>query len=246
MAPVASLPENAGLAFLGEAAWGPSLLTEREAQRLIKTANACGRPNADVLRRRLAVVDGEPAEGWQIDFPAHFTMQEAALYEQLFVLLQKRTGNAWLNPHADSALRRALARVSRWLALPTSATTADWRWIEDDLLPDATLLVVARDDDFSHGVLSSPAFTRWHQAHAARLGPVQTVESFPFPWLPGTALSALTKTQEDQRHAIARAARGGNMEQLNAAVFAAYGWRADLNDAELLEKLTVLNRARGG
>lgn len=239
------LPENAGLAFLGEAAWPPALLAEREARQFLAATNACGRPNSDVLRRRLVVVDGEPAEDWQIDFPAHFTAQEAALHEQPFALLQRRADGAWLNPHARPGLRRALARVSRWLATPAAAAVPDWRWIEDDLLPDATLLVVARDDDFTHGVLSSQVFTQWHQAHGVSLGPVQTVESFPFPWPPTTALSALSKTQEEQRHAIARAARGGNVGQLNAAVTAAYGWPAELDDAELLGKLTEMNCTRG-
>lgn len=235
------LPENAGLAFLGETAWLPALLTEREAQKLFAASNACGRPNSDVLRRRLAVVDSEPVEGWQIDFPAHFTAQEAALYEQPFARLQKRSTGPWLNPHAQPDLRRALARVSRWLATPSDAAAPDWRWIEEDLLPDATLLVVARDDDFTHGVLSSRVFALWWKQ--LRRQPVLAVESFPFPWPPATALSALTKAQEEHRHAIARAARGGNIEQLNDAVSGAYGWPVDCDD-EHLERLMSLNRLR--
>ena len=239
----AALAENAGLAFRGEIAWAPALLTEHDAQRLLAVANTCGRPNADVLRRRLAVVDGEPAESWQIDFPAHFTDQEAALYEQPFALLQQRAG-LWTNPHAAPALRRALARVSRWLALPADAESPDWRWIEDDLLPDASLLVVARDDDFTHGVLSSHAFALWWaQLHRQ---PVLAVESFPFPWPPATPLSVLSKTQEEQRHAIARAARSGDAAQLNAAVHAAYGWPVDLTDGELLSMLAASNHPRRG
>jgi len=236
------LPENTGLAFLGETAWPPTLLTEREAKKLIAAANPCGRPNLDVLRRRLAVVDGEPAESWQIDFPSHFTAQEAALYEQPFAQLQTRSGGAWLNPHAQPDLRRALARVSRWLATPADAIVPDWRWIEDDLLPDATLLVVARDDDFTHGVLSSRPFFIWWQQR--REQPVLAVASFPFPWPPETTLSALSKFQEEQRHAIARAARGTNGDQLNATVATGYGWPADLSDAELLDKLAALNETR--
>lgn len=239
----AALPENAGLAFRGETAWAPALLSEREAQRLLPAANTCGRPNADVLRRRLAVVDGEPAESWQIDFPAHFTDQEAALYEQPFALLQQRAG-MWTNPHAAPALRRALARVSRWLALPANAESPEWRWIEDDLLPDASLVIVARDDDFMHGLLASHAFAFWWAQHPRQ--PVLAVESFPFPWPPATPLSSLTKTQEEHRHAIARAARSGDTAGLNEAVPAAYGWPSALDDAELLDNLTKLNRQHGG
>ncbi len=247
MNPAERLQENTGLAYLGEAAWPPSLLTEREANKLLAAPNTCGRPNSDVLRRRLAVVDDAPAESWQIDFPAHFTAQEAALYEQPFASLQKRSGGAWLNPHAHPDLHRALARVSRYLALPVTATTIDWRWIEEDLLPDATLLVVARDDDFTHGILQSPLFAAWHHAHRTRrLDPVQIVESFPFPWAPATALSALTAEQEELRHSIARAVRRGNPDQLNTVVLAAYGWSTDRADHEMSDRLIALNRQRVG
>ena len=239
-----ALPENAGLAFVGEAAWAPAVLTTPEAMELMVTVNACGRPNADVLRRRLAVVDDEPVESWQIDFPDHFTGQEAALYEQPCTRLRERAPDSgWLNPHANPALRRALARVSRYLATPAQAGAPDWRWIEDDLLPDASLLVVARDDDFTHGVLLSQPFGVWFEAHYRRLGPGQIVESFPFPWVPATPLSALSAAQEDQRHAIARAARSGGGEPLNSAVFAAYGWPTD---DDLLARLTDLHRRRAG
>lgn len=242
--PPAALSENAGLAFLGESAWTPALLSEHEAHRLLATPNACGRPNADVIRRRLAVVDGTPAESWQVDFPEHFTLQEAALYEAPFALLQKHYAQVGVTPALNPDLRRALARVSRWLAQPAAAVSPDWRWIEDELLPDASLLVVARDDNFTHGVLASRAFALWWTEH--RRHPVLAVESFPFPWPPATPLSALTKAQEELRHTLTRAARGDDADALNGAVLAAYGWPAGLDDRELFEKLALLQRQRGG
>jgi hypothetical protein len=242
-----ALPENTGLAFLGEPAWPPSLLTARQAEKLLTAPNACGRPNSDVLRRRLAVADGAPAESWQIDFPGHFTAQEAALYEEPFGWLHARSSKGgWLNPHARPALRRALARVSRFLATPAEAATPDWRWIEEDLLPDATLLIVARDDDFIYGTLRSRLFVLWFHAHQTRLSAAQIIESFRFPWPPATGLSALTAAQEEHRHAIARAARAGSPEQLNSAVLAAYGWPMKIADKEQLENLIELNHRRAG
>jgi hypothetical protein len=238
------LTENTGLAFVGEIEWSPAFLTVREAKKLLTAVNACGRPNSDVLRRRLTVVDGEPSEGWQIDFPDHFTAQEAALYERPFALLGQRSPDGWRNPHAHPALRRALARVSRYLAMPARARAPDWRWLDEALLPDASLLVVTRDDDYTHGILLSQPFSEWFEAFHRRLEPGQVVESFPFPWAPATPLNALSAAQEELRHAIARAARSGNLEQLNSAVVAAYGWQADSSDDELLGKLTALNRAR--
>lgn len=241
----ALLPENTALAFLGETAWPPATLTTRQAEQLAATANACGRPNSDVLRRRLTVVRDQPIESWQIDFPNHFTPQEAALYEQPFAVLQQRA-HSWLNPYTNPSLRRALARVSRFLAMPARADSPDWRWIEEDLLPDATLLVVARDDDFTHGVLQSSTFAFWWQHWRSMLSSDAIVSSFPFPWPPATPLSALTTAQEESRHAIARAARSGDNDLLNAAVLAAYGWPADSDDAALVEKLAELNRTRAG
>lgn len=236
-----ALLENADLAYTGEKAWSPALLTEREAAGLLTALNPCGRPNADVLRRRLAVVNHEPVVTWQVDFPDHFTPQEATLYAAPFARLQARAA-AWRNPHRQPALRRALARVSRWLALPVAAETPDWRWIEDELLPDATLLVVARDDDFAQGILSSAVFAPWWASHRAQ--PVFAIASFPFPWPPGTLLSALSKAQEECRHDIARSTRTGNSASLNAAVLAAYGWPSELAAVELLGRLTALNQHR--
>lgn len=243
----AALPENSGFVFPGETAWPPSLLTLPQAEKLAATPNSCGRPNSDVLRRRLAVVEGEPTEGWQIDFPAHFTTPEAALYENPFDQIRQHSADSgWLNPHANPALRRSLARVSRYLAVPVGAIVPDWRWIEEALLPDATLLVVARDDDFTHGVLQSHPFAVWWQKWNSPLPTDSIVGSFPFPWRPATLLSSLSVVQEEQRHAIARSARSGDTEQLNSSVLAAYGWSTDLDETELLQKLSVLNRERAG
>ena len=74
--------------------------------------------------------------------------------------------------------------------------------------------------------------------------PVLAASSYPFPWPPGTGLSALTAAQEEHRHAVAKAARGADAATLNAAVAAAYGWPDDLDDDTLLTRLGDLNRAR--
>lgn len=203
------------------------------------TPNRCGRPNHDVLRQRLAWVAGQSRATWQIDFPAHYTDQEAALYELPFAQL----AGTWRNPHVAPDLRRALARLSRYLAMP-AAHLPDWVWVEDELLPDASLVVVAREDDFTHGVLFSSAFTSWFNAARRALPLERIVESFPFPWPPATTLNALTAAQEESRHAVARAARAGNGEHLNAAVAKAYGWATDLSETEQLEKLQALHGSR--
>jgi hypothetical protein len=238
------LPENTGLAFRGETAWPAAALTDRQAEAFLASANRCGRPNADVLRRRLAVAEGDPVESWQIDFPEHFSRQEAALYEAPFDHLQRHASD-WKNPHAQPALRRALARISRCLAMPVDAEIPDWLWIEEELIPDASLVVVARDDDFTHGILASDTFAAWHRAHLATLPIDQLAGSFPFPWPPATGLSELSAAQEESRYAVARAIRAGNRDTLHEAVCRAYGWSLDLDESELRAKLLALHRSRG-
>ncbi|MBI2516564.1 MAG: hypothetical protein HYV95_06570 [Opitutae bacterium] len=244
--PTASLPENTGLAFRGEAAWAPAALTGREAAALRRARNPTGRPNDDVLRRHVGVSAGREVHRWQIDFPAHFTAQEAALYEKPFARLTARAGDGWRNPHANAALRAAVARLERYLATPADAEEPAFVWLDVADLPDDSLLIVARDDDFTQGVLDSRAFAVWWRECPAARTPTRFVETFPFPWPPHTPLGSLTRAQEEHRHAVARAARNGDAEALDAAVAVAYGWPADLGDGELLARLRELHTQRAG
>lgn len=150
----------------------------------------------------------------------------------------------WINPYANAELRTALARLDRYLAMPVAAEIPMWNWIDSHTLPDATLVAVARDDDFISGLLQSQPFHCWWRRNSPQLSPIEIVASFPFLWPPSTLLSALNRTQEDHRHAIARAARSGNQEQINSNVAAAYGWSSDLTDDEILAELVKLNHER--
>jgi hypothetical protein len=272
-----SLPENAELAFIGEEAWLAARLTKRQTEGLASAQNPSGRPNTDVLRNFIGIAAGQIVEQTQIDFPLHFTEQEAALYHEPFNRLRAvpnisgptmgaslpatpRTQSHeptrsrkiipasrptwWINPHANSKLRTALARLERYVATPQTAKIPQWSWIDSHVLPDATLLATARDDDFTFGLLQSRFFFCWWRHYSSQLSPTEIVASFPFPWPPATLLSALTRTQEELRHAIARAARSGNQAQIDSSVATAYGWSIDLTDGEILAQLLQSNRER--
>ena len=245
------LPENAGLALAGERVALTASIPPKMAAQMLGTRNRHGKSNADVLRQLVTAADPRrPGLHWQIDFPSTMGEQEASLYEHpfhhLYRTLKPTRHGWWVNPHADTRLRAALARRERYLATPVSADPPAFQWFESSIIPDDTLVAVARDDDFTHGVLSSRAFALWWRHVHSRRTPELAVNSFPFPWPPATALSSLTAAQEEQRFALARAARGTDAAALNAAVAAAYGWPADLPDADLLARLQDLNRARAG
>ncbi|MBI2814268.1 MAG: hypothetical protein HYX71_08280 [Opitutae bacterium] len=244
------LPENAGLVHAGERVALTASIPPKMAERMLGTRNPHGKSNADVLRRLATATDPRrPVIHWLIDFPAHMGEHEASLYEhpfhQLFRAMRPTRDRWWMNPHADERLRAALAKRERYLATPVGAEPPVWMWFESSIIPDDTLLAVARDDDFTHGILSARPFAVWWRQFHSRRTPTLAVNSYPFPWPPGTGLNALTAAQEEHRHAVAKAIRSGDPETLNAAVAAAYGWPADPDDDTLLVRLGELNRARG-
>jgi hypothetical protein len=243
------LPENAGLGFQGERVALAASIPPKMAERMLGTRNPHGKSNADVVRPLATAADGSrPVVHWLIDFPRHMGEREASLYEhpfhQLHRAMRPTRDRWWVNPHADEHLRTSLARRERYLATPIGADPPAWIWFDSAILPDETLIVVARDDDFTHGILSSRLFAVWWRQVHSRRTPTLAVATYPFPWSPGKGLSDLSATQEEQRHAIARAARSGNPDPLDDAVAAAYGWAADLTDDELLERLDELNQAK--
>ena len=151
-------------------------------------------------------------------------------------------------------------------------------------MPDAQLVVFARDDDYFFGILHS----KTHELWARRLGTqlrdavsgfrytsTTTFETFPFPWAPSQepkedprvqAISQASKELVEQRDRWLNAEGLNEAEKkkrtltnlynqhptwlelahkrLDQAVFAAYGWKSDLSDEEILEKLLALNLER--
>lgn len=244
------LTENDRLAFAGERIVAGFGITGRVAAQLLPERNSHGQPNSNVLREVVSAPDFRRlVRGWQIDFPPRMGEEEASLYHSPFLHLARsvrlKQERWWSNPHANTDLRAALARHDRYLATPLGGSEPGFVWLESTLLPDSSLLVVVRDDDFAHGVLRSRCFALWWTKVHSRRTPTLSVESFPFPWAPRTPLNALTAAQEEQRHAVALAARGDDAAKIESSVSAAYGWPADLPDADLLARLGALNKQRG-
>jgi hypothetical protein len=243
------LPENAGLAFVGERVALTASIPPKMAERMLGTRNPHGKSNADVLRQLATAADARrPAIHWLVDFSTSMGEREASLYEHpfhhLYRAMRPTRDRWWVNPHADARLRATLARRERYLATPVGAEPPAWMWFDSAIILDDTLLAVARDDDFTHGILTARPFALWWRQFHSRRTPTQALSAYPFPWPPATGLSALTAAQEEHRHAVARAARGADAETLNAAVSAAYGWPADLDDDAVLTRLADLTGAR--
>ena len=107
----------------------------------------------------------------------------------------------------------ALDGLPRFMATPTVAKHRLFVWLDTRVCPDHQLIVVARDDDTTFGILHS----RFHEAWSLRLGtslegrprytPTTTFETFPFPDGLSPDIPALDYADDPRAVAIAEAAR---------------------------------------
>ena len=320
------LSENANVAFMGHAKGGPFDIPGNLAREWLRLpANPNGRTNADVLKPWMNGMDltKRPAGKWIVDFGWTMSDSDAALYEEPFRWVQERVypmrqrnprearRKYWYR-HMDppQSMWRALDGLSRYVATARVAKYRLFIWCDARICPDQQLIVIARDDDTTFGILHS----RFHEVWSLRLGtwqgkgndprytPTTTFETFPFP-AGLTPNGAATDYESDPRAvAIAEAARRlvelrdrwlnppewvewldepvpGYPQRpvsrdedaakalktrtltnlyntrppwladvhatLDAAVAAAYGWPADISDADALRELLALNVVGG-
>jgi hypothetical protein len=200
------LIENSDLCFQGIMKGGPFDLTEKQAQHMISAPlNPNGRPNSDVVKRRLIGRDvlQRNQNGWLIDF-GDMTESEAALYEVPFEYVVKyvkpvRDVNHrknyrdywWKHQENRPGLRRALKGLKRCIVTSEVAKHRVFVWMNTDVVPDKRLHVIARDDDYFIGLLQSRAHVLWSLRVGSTLedrpmyNSDTTFNTFPFPWPPG-------------------------------------------------------------
>jgi hypothetical protein len=211
------LPANLGIAFMGDTKGGPFDITEGEATRMLAARNPDGRSNADVICPRVngLASKGGASKTWVIDFGVNMPEHEAALYEAPFEYIRwlvkpqreknKRATYAdrwWLHVEPRPAMRAALKGLPHFIATVIHSKHRIFWWVEPPTLPDHALIVFARDDDYTFGVLHSRAHELWSLAQGTQLEtrprytPTTCFETFPFP-----------HPTDQQREAIAAAAR---------------------------------------
>ena len=197
------LKTNSSTAFIGDQKSGPFDITYQEAAELLLTkGNPHRRPNTEVLRPWMNGMDvsRRPAGKWIIDFGSGMPLSDAMLYERPFSIIEENVKpmranvrrdnhreNWWIHGEARPGMRRALSTCSRFLATPRVAKHRMFAWLDSSVLPDCQLVVIARDDDATFGILHS----RFHELWALRMGtsledrprytPSTTFETFPFP-----------------------------------------------------------------
>ena len=152
---------------------------------------------------------------------------EAALYEEPFRWTTEqvrptwdkqreaqRRDAWWLHHRPRPHMRAALDGLSRHIATPTVAKHRLFVWCDARICPDHQLIVIARDDDTTFGILHS----RFHEIWSLRLGtwlgkgndprytPTSTFATFPFPTGLAPDVPAAEHASDPRATAVATAA----------------------------------------
>ena len=176
------LSENADVAFMGHAKGGPfDIPGDLAREWLRQPANPNGRTNADVLKPWMNGMDltKRSAGKWIVDFGWSMSDREAALYEAPFRWTQEHVypmrqrnpreprRRLWYR-HMDPPQRmwRRIDGLSRYAATARVAKYRLFVWCDVRICPDQQLIVIARDDDTTFGILHS----RFHEVWSLRLG----------------------------------------------------------------------------
>ena len=225
----AQLSRNKSVAFQGDIKRGAFDIPGDLAREWLRLpSNPNGRPNADVLKPWVNGMDltRRPAGKWIVDFGFSMSECEAALYETPFAHIaehvkpmrqrnrEQASREFWFrhwNPRP--AMWQALEGLSRYIATPRVAKHRLFVWLDSRVCPDCQLIVIARDDDTTFGILHS----RFHEAWSLRLGtsledrprytPTTTFQTFPFPEGLTPDVPARDYANDPRAMAIADAAR---------------------------------------
>lgn len=204
----AALPENYGLAFMGDTKGGSFDVTQSLAEDFLRSPlNPNGRPNSDVVKPWINGSDlaGRPRNMYIIDFEPAKSEQEAAMYEAPFeyvkkvVLPERQVSRTtidewWRHERPRPELRKALSALPRFIVTPRVSRHRLFVFAEAAVIPDSALIAIGRGDEYFLGVLHSRLHERWArrkgtQVREAESGfrytPTSTFETFPFPWPPG-------------------------------------------------------------
>jgi hypothetical protein len=278
------LPENFNTAFMGDTKGGAFDIDEASAKKMLAAGNPDGRSNADVVRPWVngQDVNQRPRGMWIIDFPLGTSDAEAALYEAPFeyvvshVKPEREASRTtitqwWLHERPRPEMRTALAGLHRYIGTARLAKHRIFVWLSPKTLPDSQVIVIARDDDFTFGVLHSRSHEVWARRTGTQLReresgfrytPTTTFERFPFPRASDNhrvAIEEAAKHLVELRDGWLKARPDRTLTQLyneqptwlrhahdelDRAVLNAYGWPHDIAEEDLLQRLLDLNLER--
>lgn len=197
------LAENAGQAFIGGMKKGSFDIPGDVARNWLNLTNDAGVSNQEVLFPWINGMDiaRRSSDRWIIDFgersetaAQQYVMPFAHVLQHVKparaeVANVKERERWWQHGRTAPELRRAIAGLPRFIGIPRLAKHLLPVWLRQPLVIDGQVVVVARDDDFTFGVLASSIHRTWAHALGSFMGvgndlrytPSTCYETFPFP-----------------------------------------------------------------
>lgn len=238
------LVENFTTAFIGIQKTGEfEIAGDLGRQWIAEPANPDGSRNHTVVRPWANGFDiaRRPTDMWIVDFGVRVEESTAIMYEAPYKHLAERVKPFradskreiqrrywWHFGEARPGMRRALNGRQRFIVTVAHSKHRLFVWRPAACCPDHALVVIARNDDTTFGILHS----RFHELWSLRLGtsledrprytPTTTFETFPFP-------RSLTPRDTAKREARA----DGGAEESNPAIAAAAKRLHELREAWL-------------
>lgn len=196
------LKENAGVSFQGTSKKAAFDIPGTLARSWLSLPNPNRKSNAEVIRSwsNGLALSGRASDLWIIDYGCGMSEHEAALYEKPFAYVvehvrpvrEKNNRLAyrqfwWRHAEPRPGMRAAMQGLPRYIATIAHSKHRFFVWLDASMCPDQALIVIARSDDTTFGILHS----RFHEVWSLRLGtsledrprytPTTTFETFPFP-----------------------------------------------------------------
>ena len=198
-----TLGENAGICFIGDTKKGKFEIPAETASLMLgDMGNPNGRSNSEVVRPWANGLDvtRRSRDMWIVDFDMNMSEYEAAQYEMPFEHIKNEVKPArdkvrnslerqrwWVHGRPAPELRQAIAGLGRYIATARVAKFRLFVFLDENVLPDGNLVVFARNDFYTLGVLHS----RIHEVWALQMGTqledrpryshTATFGTFPFP-----------------------------------------------------------------
>lgn len=233
------LPENRGRSMLGIQKSGPFDVDGVTARKWLDLPrNPNGRPNSDVLRPYWNGDDltSRPRDVWFIDLPRAQPAAAVSLFEAPFHHLSvspydpatpdagslqisrstardEHARRQWWEPYwPRPEMRRSIEALQRYLVTAETAQHRIFVWLSYPVLPDKNLVVIAKDDDTTFGILHSRFHERWALSIGSsledrpRYTSSTTFDTFPFPEGLTPDIPASAYESDPRAQAIAAAA----------------------------------------